>query len=158
MIAWLKLPHSNLERFSWKHKPQKLQKFQVYILPKRASKDKNISLPTNAALNQLTWPLFRDTPFDKSNFICPMGSSPNLYCTYTAPTCFCCQVPHGLRYHVSPTVLLRYKHRAYQTTWFVQQTVDILNHVSAFLHQDQCMYHTICIHKQKFIYFLISYN
>ena len=101
-------PHSG--KFSWKHAPQKFQKCQVFDLPKMGLKNIDISLPTdyithsnwrtclrsqlcpntcslhtppNPSLTQPTLPLIRDQPFDKSNFVCPMGSSPNLERTCT---------------------------------------------------------------------------
>ena len=37
----------------------------------------SLNTPPKTALTHPTSPLIRDTPFDKSNFSCPMGSSPN---------------------------------------------------------------------------------
>ena len=42
-----------------------------------------VSTPPNPALTQPTSFLIRDSSFDKSNFICPMSSSPNLKGTCT---------------------------------------------------------------------------
>ena len=100
----------------------------------------NFNTPPNPALTQPTSPLIRDTILIKVTSYVPWVPPP----TYTAPAHFCCHALHGLQYHVPPTLLLRYKHRTYQTTLFVPQTVDILNHVPTFLHKDYCMYQTIC--------------
>ena len=61
-----------------------------------------------------------------------MGDSPNLnllsVITYTLlPSCI-----HGLRYHVPPTLLPRYKSRAYQTTWLGLQTGYAKPHARIF--------------------------
>ena len=112
MVAWRKLPHSKTsfkEIFLETHTKKTSEVPSVWS-PKRVSKIKTSffpptithsnwntclrswlclntsSLPTplNPALTQPTSPLIRDPPFDKSNFICPMGSSPNLKraCTF----------------------------------------------------------------------------
>ena len=72
----------------------------------------SLHTPLNPALSQPTLPLSNPL-FDKSNIICPMRASPK------SPTIlYCHQTFHGHQYHVSPTLLFCYKHRAYQTTWF----------------------------------------
>ena len=43
----------------------------------------SVHTPSNPALTQPTLPLIRDQTFDKSIFICPIGSSPNLKHTCT---------------------------------------------------------------------------
>ena len=43
----------------------------------------SLHTPPNPALIQPSTPLIRDPPFDKSDFTCPMGASPNLKSTCT---------------------------------------------------------------------------
>ena len=77
--------------------------------------------PCNLALIQPTSPLNRDPHFPKGNFISLISA-------------------------FSSTLVLCYKYRAYQTTWFGLQAVVILNHVPTFYHQEHCMYQTTCPH------------
>ena len=46
--------------------------------------------------------------------------------TRNPPIQHCRNVLHGLRHHVPPILLPRYKNRVFQTTWFEPQTVDVL--------------------------------
>ena len=113
MVAWLKLPHSKtssrevfLETCTtktlevpsvWSYKagfknkdislPTKYHPFQLKHLSQVLTLSQHLwspHTPPNPALTQSTSNLIRDTHFDKSNFICPVGSSPNLYhsCTF----------------------------------------------------------------------------
>ena len=92
---------------------------------------------TNSLLTQWTSPLNRDPPFDKSNFICLMGVSPNL----NAPITYSRSVFFGLQYYIPPTLVSRFKHWENQTKWLGTQAVV---HVPTFLCQEHCMYQTTC--------------
>ena len=66
--------------------------------------------------------------------------------TLTPPIRQCRHVFHGIQHQVPPSLLLRYKHQANQTTWSGLQKLDILNHVPAFSRQEHNMYQTMCPH------------
>ena len=58
----------------------------------------------------------------------------------------CCCVLQCHQYHVAPTLLLRYNHQAYQTTWLGLQTVDILKQCAYILVPGVPDYQTLCPH------------
>ena len=66
--------------------------------------------------------------------------------TLTPPIRQCRHVFHGIQHQVPPSLLLRYKHQANQTTRSGLQKLDILNHVPAFSRQEHNMYQTMCPH------------
>ena len=96
----------------------------------------------NPALTQPTSPPNRDPSFDESNFLCPMGASPNLKHTYML----------FLRHISWPSIL------CYTYSPFTLQTLDIVNQViwaknrgytkprACTLVQEHWMYQTTCSH------------
>ena len=54
--------------------------------------------------------------------------------------------PFGISLYLNPFLCTDSNNRAYQTTWFGLQVVNILNHVAAFSHRKHCMYQTTCPH------------
>ena len=69
------------------------------------------------------------TPFDKGDLIPAQVLLP----TWSPPIRHCHHILHGLQHHVPPTFLPCYTNQVYQTVWFSPQTMDVLNHVPAFL-------------------------
>ena len=101
----------------------------------------SLHTPLNPALTQLTSPL-SNPPFDKSNIICAMRASPNLRPTYTLlssdiswPSIPCLtHFPFLLQTTGIPNYMV----------WAT--TMDILDYMSLYLHQDHFTYQTTCPH------------
>ena len=109
--------------------------FQVRYLSQVLTLSQYLQFPhtTQSSPNSAHLISYQGHNFDKSNFICPMGSSPNLYrtCTFLLSWTSWPSIPCST-------------HSSFALQTFVPQTVDILNHVPRFLHKDYCMYQTMC--------------
>ena len=101
----------------------------------------SLHTPLNPALTQPTLPL-SNPPFDKSNIICPMRASPNLKPNYTLLSSDI-SWPSIPRFTHSPFLLQTSvipNHMVWATT------MDILDYMPLFLHQEHFMYQTTCPH------------
>ena len=89
------------------------------------------------------------TPFDKGDLIPHMGASTNLKPMYTSfPSCTS-RSSTSCPTHISSPLQFRVS----QTSWFLPQTVNVLNHVPTFSRQENWMYQTTWPHSTNQLQF-----